>query len=211
MPLSGSLDVQVNDREVLRAMRQIPKVANQEMNRAYKRVVSSFAKDITPQVKAHFKLTPRSKAKKVHKKGKNRPSIPRDLQRRGYRAALFGSKRLQGKGAVIYSSSPLQVIREEGGVIRPKKGKYLFIRGKKGFTGRGKRDTANRKAQIARTGGRYRFPIVALVKRVVQPPVLGLSAAWSGYEGRAAALISGGLDRIVNRADKIIASGKSIF
>lgn len=205
-----SFTVDVNDREIVNIFKTFPKVANSEMNRGYRRVISRFASGVVlPTVRAHYRLGPASKAVKVGNTKRAQPAIPKTLKRSGFRATLARLSSLDGKTAVVYSGSPLHMIREEGGTIRPKKGKYLIIRDQRSFAGKTKRASRARSRWAAKGSG-YQHPVIARLRRVDQPPVYGLESKWASFESQASGLLEGALARIVERAERILDRGHTI-
>lgn len=188
----------VETKAVQRLFDDMPKVLNAQMNRTFPTAASAFLKHFvkTRLVKGIYRV--RRKARKAGKRAPGQPAVPAKARAAGFGAKVTGRKDLNRKAFSVRTSNPLLLIRETGGTITPKKGQWLYIRGD--FKGRGA--TQRRKAYAERqraAGSRYSRPIVARVRQVVQPAVLGFYSTWRGWRGKFRERLRDGLKAAVKR------------
>jgi len=205
--MANSLEIKVDDRDVRRLFEAVPKIANQEMNRAHERSGSEFLRSYAPHFRSVVKVA--SKAK-VGKKARGHPAVPVDMKRMGVKARVFGRSKLQGKGMFIRTRNPLLVAREKGDVANAPPGGWLYIHGT--ITGRGKKKRlAAQSERVARLrqqhGGRFiggrkyisDRPIVARVKQIRIPANLRLVSSWTAFHPRAIKIHEHAISEMVRR------------
>lgn len=118
-------EVTIDDRQARALFREFPKIANAEINKGYRSVASDFMGD--------FSKTALSRAGvyRVRRKGnvkpppRGQPRLPKKARLAGFKATIGGTNRLDRKSLSIRTRNPLLLIREEGGVIVPRRKEYL--------------------------------------------------------------------------------------
>lgn len=193
----GGWSFVVNTDGVARMFRQAPKIFNSQMNRTFPTAASKFLREFSKArlKKGIYQVRRRVKARR---KATGQPSIPAKARAAGFTASVRGRQDLDKKEFRIRNRNPLITIREKGGVIRPKRGEYLYVRGD--FRGRGAaaRRTAFQARQAMR-GKQYKRPIVAKVRQVVVAARLGFYSTWRGFRPTLRGLFRDGLRAAVKR------------
>jgi hypothetical protein len=189
----------VETKAVQRLFYDMPKILNQQMNRTFPQSATAFLKHFskTRLVRGVYDVKRKSKKKKK-RTPTGQVSVPAKARLAGFAASVRGRQDLDHKEFRVRTSNPLLLIRERGGTIRPRRGQWLYIRGK--FTGRGA--VARRKAfaeQQRAAGSKYSRPIVARVRQVVVPAVLGFYKAWRRWRPEFRVKLREGLQAAVRR------------
>lgn len=195
----------IRDERVKALAREAPGIMNSQMNRAFRSLGSGFAKYF-----ARTRLIPG--VYRVRRKSTKRASTPRggiSIGKKaglaGFSAKLTGTKRLADKRMVLQARNPALVIREKGGVIHPRRGQWLFIRGE-GFRGRGAQERQARfvKHQVARYGKKkHDRPIVAKVRQVTVKANLRFSRTWRAFAGQRHGIFEKALSEVVRRVARL--------
>ena len=197
--------VTVHDSHVKALFREFPKIANAEVNRGYNRTVVAFMAEFTRTRLVKGIFDPRRKVR-LKKPPKGQPVIAAKARKAGFVARLYGEQKLAGKHVRAYTGSPLLLVREHGGIIRPKKKDYLYIRGDEkrafGRSAKGKARQARWEAwRSQQKWSRWKKPIVAKVKQVGPFPRLGFYSAWRQFQTKIAERMDGVVKQIVRRAE----------
>jgi hypothetical protein len=196
------ISVTYEDKAVRALFKEFPKIANQECNKYYKKVISEFAKEFT---KRRLKRPIFNVKRKLKKKPtpKGQPPIPAKAKAAGFKGVMGGINKIDKKWARFYTGNPLLLIREYGGTIVPKKHDWLYIRetttfkhrgakrGRRAFRGT-KPGLAARERWVSRYQSKIRHagyraaarPIVAKVKSVRFGKILGLQRLWKAFRSR---------------------------
>ena len=173
-------------------LKTIPRIANQETNRAYRRIGKEFGTVFTATRLIPGIFHPHRKVK-MGRNPPRQPALPTKMRKAGFKAVLGGQSRLQGKYLSIYTKNPLLVMREKGEPINAPKGGWLYIRSdpKDAFKGRGAKKRrarwaswAAKKSKQKFVQGQYLRPITAKVKHVKPFPHLGFENTWRAFTGR---------------------------
>ena len=182
----------IDRAEVDRLMAQSPKIVNAEMNKAFVGTANEFYRVFTKERlsgKAGIRVR-RKVAGGTKKRGGVR--VPARARAMGFGGFLVKRGQLAGKVAIMKNTSKIAIAHELGAVIRPKKGKHLFIK------------VSNFAA--ARRGGvqikRGRKPKVIRVKSVKLKPRLQFIATWNRFVPRAVARLGKGLQEAARRIER---------
>lgn len=111
----------VKTQEVEDLVRSAPKIFNQHYNRASKKVGTEFCQT--------FSKGSRVGGLEIHRAGANaKPStgeirMPAVMRRMGFRAALSGTAKIDGKTMRVWCRNPAMIAHELGGMISSKKSK----------------------------------------------------------------------------------------
>jgi hypothetical protein len=219
------ISVTYEDRAVRALFKEFPKIANQECNKYYKKVISEFAKEFT---KRRLRRPIFDVKRKLKKKPtpKGQPPIPAKARAAGLKGVMGGINKIDKKWARFYTGNPLLLIREKGGTIRPDplttsggKKRYLTIRETKTFKYRGKKrgqrafrgtkaGLAARERWVSRYQSKIRHPvwkagarpIVAKKEFVKVRAILGLVKLWKAFGSRAKKIVEKIPTEIARRA-----------
>jgi hypothetical protein len=178
----------VRDKRLKSLIKQFPRIMNTEMNRAFKLLGSQFARYFakTRLIAGVYRVR-RKSAVKGKRSGGGAINMGKKARLAGFGAKLMHPKSLTQKVMRLNSRNPALTIKEKGGIIRPKKGEYLYIRGE--FKGRGAKSRRSQFAQgqhfkKQRGGRKHDKPIVALVRSVKVKATLGFSRAWKRWSAK---------------------------
>lgn len=188
--------VKINDRQVDELVVKSPKIFNTEFNRGFTQTTTDFFRVFTrARLSGKTGIRVRRKvAKKPGRRGKI--SIPAKARAFGFSASLRNRKTLDRKQSLMRNSSPVAISHEDGAVIRPKRGKYLFVRVKS--------VAAARRAGVNVKRGNK--PKLLRVRSVTLKPRLKFIATWNAYVATARSRLFKTLQRARDRS--IVAANK---
>lgn len=182
--MPSDLDVTFYDRGVVDLLaREIPRAFATEMNRGYRRVASEFMKEFVRRQLRPGIYGVRRRVRKP-RTAPGQPSLPAKAYAAGFRASIRGTTRLERKSLSIQTRNPLLTIREFGGVIRPRRHKYLTLR----ITPRGR--------------GRRAAPTIRRVRQVTVRPVLRLRDSWREFRPRVKPILDDALAKAIRRLNR---------
>lgn len=166
--------VDILDQEAREVIRQAPRTFNAEFNRSLPRTLGEFMRSFTrTSLRGKGGIRVRRRVNRVSSRGG--PVIPAAARAIGFRGVLRRRGQLQGKEAAVRTTSPLAIIFEKGGVIRPRRGRFLTIQVDN--------VSAARRAGVRiRRGRRPRF---IRVRSVRIRPRLRFFAQWRAFVPRA--------------------------
>ena len=183
-----------DDREVKRLFAEFPKIANQQQNRAFKAVAQDFGRHLSKHVfsgaGAPFRVRRRGN---VRAPARGQPKLAKKAVLAGMKAVIGGIPRLDRKTLSVRTSNPLLLIREEGGVIRAKRKKWLAL----SFKRRGRRKKG--------TNTNYEL---RLVKEVRQAPVLGIQRRWNARRLITVQRLDKAVSETIRRAERKASRGR---
>lgn len=145
---------------------------NAVMNKSFREIMKDFFKALVatrlsgpPGIKANR----RSVRRKLG--GRGRIQIPAKARALGFYARLFRKKRMDGKGVVGGSGSPVLYAHQVGDPnITAKRGRFLAVKIRTAVQ--------YRKVFSRPFSKKVKLPLILLVPRVVLPPRLGFYALW---------------------------------
>lgn len=177
--------------------RKVPKIYNQELNRGFKGIIADFAKTFDRQrLRGGSGLRVRRDKDLRRKKFGSQPRVPKKTRALGFKATLSPVKKIANKVASFRTSSPLMKIFEFGGPpIRPKKGKFLFVKVRKRKFERGLKGF--------KKGRKQKLPYPVRVRSVTIKPRLGFYRTWGAYRGEALKRLKKIPERVTARANVI--------
>lgn len=169
---------------------------NASYNRSLRRTMSAFSRDF-----ANKKLTGADAAYRVRRRGGsknlggNRIPIAKKAKTAGFKATIEKPNTIKGKTVMMRTRNPALVLRERGGVITPRRGKYLAVKIR---TAKG-RARLNRRFKATRGRATRRLPFPVNVRRVRIEAKLGLLKHFAGYIGKTMTILFAGHNEATKR------------
>lgn len=149
-------------------MREAPRAFNAEFNRSFARAAGDFYRTFTRERLRKGGIQVR---RRIAKKGSGGVSIPAKARALGFRGVVVGRDAIHRKAALMSNSNPVAIIHEEGGTIRPRRKRFLFVRVRS--------VAALRRAGVpVKRGAR---PKVIKARSVTIRPRLGFIATWNAF------------------------------
>lgn len=157
--------------EVDELLNQSPRIFNAEFNTEFRQSGTAFMRSFTrARLTGKGGLRVRRRVTK-RPRGRGGVSIPAKARALGFSASLSGRDNMDGKRLRIRNSNPVTIAHEEGAIITPKKGDFLYVR-------------VSNRAKARRAGVNIRRgqkPSVIRVRKVVIKPRLKFMAHFRGF------------------------------
>ena len=183
------LKIDIDDSQVKALLNQSPKIFNAEFNRGFSRTMGAFMRKFTKERLGKGGIKSRRRGIFSQSGG---IFIPTKARKLGFSGRLENKKSLARKVASVRNSSPIAKAHEYGAVIRPKKGRFLFI---------GVKSVAKaRRAGVSIPRGKK--PKVLRVRSVTIKPRLGFLKTFRAFIPEAKRRLNESLQRAAKSAVK---------
>lgn len=181
------------DREVIQMMEASPRVANQEMNAAFRVAGGIFYRLFNARLSGAGITVKRRVGR--GKSGRGNIRVPAKARAMGFMARVSGMGNIQRKTLRMGTRNPAMVAHEFGAVIRARRTPFLRI------------SIESRKEARATSQPTRQLPFFIQARQVILRPKLGFYMTWGMARAPILERLKRAAERIVRRASKRSAGG----